>query len=541
MGSLLEISLNTPTAGAALDANPRAVSRDAAMRLENLRVDRGFARSRFGYTTLNGAAFDSKRVIDIFDRTFADGTGETTRHTRDTTQRSVAGAWSAVTLDAAWTGPDTSRFWCAAIPFGAETKGRLAYGNGVDILKTWTGGAGTMTAYPGGFASRFAIVGDDNRLFLGYTTEGGNPYSQRVRWTVIGLVNGGATDWTGTGSGALDLRSDPWPITGFWKQGGRIYVGKSRGICVLTPTGISTDAYGYETLQTNGEGLFAPGSLVQFGNLVAFVTHLGITVFDGVSLTPILGLNQRNFIQRLNATALNQITVAFDTHNNRVGWGLPLDGATTPTEIWWYEATTGHWEIDTVPHSAISLYSSVNTTTIDSLAGTIDALAGTIDSLSGTGVNEPILIIGTNAGATYQFNNSATTDIGNAIPSIYASPALVPLGQTVSLAGRQHEVTEDDYLVVDGVSVRFLDRGDAYTAQAEVSGDGGANWTLIGTAAISPGGGTDNYPRLARAVMRARQPVKDAVQVRLANNTPGARWGWADLTVYLDIVGRKRP
>lgn len=540
MNGVFDVTIPVPAAGAMLDFDPRTAPDGAALRLENIRVDGNMARSRRGYITLNGASFDSKRVIDLFDLLFADGTGETLRCVLDSTQRSVAGAWSAVTLDTAWTGPQTSRFWCVPIPFGAEAKGRIAIGNGVDTLKTWTGGAGVMTAYPGGFPSRFGIVGDDNRLILGYTTETGQPYSQRVRWTVIALTNGGATDWTGTGSGALDLRNDQWPITGLWKQGGRTFVGKSRAICALNPTGIATDAYGYETLQTNGEGLFARGSLIQYGNLVAFVTHRGIVVFDGVTVTPILGQNQRTFTTRLNRQALDQITVAFDGKTGRVGWGLPLDGATTPTEIWWYSVADGHWEMDPIPHTAISLYSAVNTATIDSLAGTIDALAGTIDNLSGSGVNEPLLIIGTNFGTTYQFDNAAKTDIGLTIAATYISPAVVPVGRRVQIAGAPREIGEDDYVILDGVSARFLDRGDTYKVNLDVSGDGGFSWSSLGAADITTGGGTDTQPRQIRLSRTGRIPVKNAVQVRLTSPTSGVLWGWTDLTVSMDILGEKK-
>lgn len=540
MSSLVNVALPVPTSGVMLDIDPRDAPPEAAARLENLRVDSGFARSRFGYTGLNGAAFDSQRVIDIFDRLFADGTGETLRCTATTTQRSVGGAWSAVTLDSNWTGAITDRFWCVLTPFTTETKGRLILGNGKDLPKTWTGGAGTMTAYTGSSISKFGIMGDDGRLFIAYTTESGNVNTQRVRWTVIGLVNGGATDWTGTGSGAIDLRADTFPITGMWRQSGRIYIGKTRAICALNPTGVSTDAYGYETLQTGGEGLFSRGSLVQYGNLVAFVTHRGISVFDGATMTPILGSNTLNFNRRLNHQALDQITSAIDLHANRVGWGLPMDGATTPTELWWYDMDTGHWEIDPIPHTAISLYSGLNTATIDSLAGTIDALSGSIDSLSGTGVNEPLLIFGTAAGATYQFDLATKTDNGNLIAATYVSPAVVPLGRQILMGGMPHLIDEDDFLVVDAVGVRFIDRGDTYTVSIEVSGDGGVTYTGLGSTTITSAGGTENRPRIVRRALYCRCPVKDSVQIRLTSTSSGVLWGWSDATIYIDIVGEKK-
>lgn len=523
-----------------LDTDVRSMPNNGASRLENIRVDGRLARSRLGYSTLNGAPFDAKRVIDIFDRQFADGSGETIRCVRDATQRSSSGAWATVTLDGAWTANDVNRFWCVVAPFAAEAKGRIMIGNGTDILKTWQGGGATMAAYPGGFASKFGIMGDDNRLILGGTTEGGTFFGQRVRWTIIALTNGAANDWTDPGSGALDLRNDQWPISGMWKQNGRTFVGKSRAICVLVPTGIATDAYGYETLQTNGEGLYARGSLVQYGNLVGFVTHRDIVIFDGVTLTPILGPNQITLTRRLNYAALDQITSVVDAQNNRVGWGLPLDGATTPTEIWWYELATGHWETDLIPHTALALSTTTSLITIDGLTGTDDALTGTMDQLSGSGAAKPFVIMGQAAGGTFQFDSTSKTDNGNLIPSVYVSPGYVPIGQQIIVNGRPRVIDENDFLVIDEISIRLLDMGDAYGVTVEASGDAGVTWTLVGTVGVAAGGGTFLRPRFVRGFVTGRIPVQDTAQIRLTNITSGARWGWTDVTVFMGILGEKK-
>jgi hypothetical protein len=541
VSSKLNIPDPVPMAGAMLDQDARSAPPEGAIRLENLRATAGLIRSRYGYAPLLGAAFDSKRVIDIFDRAFDDGSSETIRCVRDATQKRSGGSWASITLDSAWTGSDSNRFWCVSIPFDSEAKGRIAVGNGVDTLKTWTGGAGTMTAYPGGFPSKYGIMGDDGRLFIANTIEAGNVFVQRARWTVIGLANGNSTDWTGTGSGALDLHNDQWPITGLWKQNGRLYVGKSRAICTLIPTGLATDAYGFETVQTNGEGLFAGGSLVQYGNLVAFVSHRGVFIFDGVSLTPILGNNRATWAKRFNYAAADQVTAVVDAFNDRVGWGFPLDGASTPTEVWWYHLSTDHWEMDIIPHTTLALSSSVSITTIDQLVGTDDAQTGTIDSLGGTGAVTPSVVMGTNTGATFIFDSAAKTDNGNQIVGTYVSPGFVPVGREVPMTrGTPHIIDEHDFLIIDEISVRFLDLGDTYMAAIDVSGDGGITWTALGTVTITTAGGSYTQPRFVRKFLTGRIPIKDTAQIRLTNASTGVLWGWTDATAFIDIAGEKK-
>jgi hypothetical protein len=359
-----------------------------------------------------------------------------------------------------------------------------------------------------------------------------------VRWTIIGLTAADHSNWTATGSGALDLRADGWKITSLWRQAGRIYVGKERAFCVLSPTGITTDAYGYDTLSTNGEGVFSPTSLVQFGEFVAAMSHRTINVFDGRMPRDILGdKNRRSLFTRLNHAALSQVTTIVDALNNRVGWGLPLDGAQYPTEIWWYDISKDAWAMDSFAHTSLSLYTGVDVTTIDELAGTIDAQSGTIDGLSASASPRAIVIAGKSNGSTVQFDGSSHNDSGSGIQADYISPALVVRGAEVTLAGKAHVVREEDYLIADALVLTLLDMGSTYTLTVEVSGDG-KTFTPFGTVTMTTNGGSEAAPRTVRKKVDGRKGVENQVQFRVYNTTTGVPWGIVDLTPKVDIVGR---
>lgn len=533
--AVAHVPLPAPAAGVFLDTAPGDVPPNAAKLLENLHLDSGYVLSRFGSVALLNTP-DTKRVIDLFNLAFADRSVEILRCDRAQTYRQNSGVtpnvWSAIT-SATWTGLDTDRFSALRAPWTGEPKGRILLCNGVDGPKSWTGGAAAAAAVGGASVPyKFAVVGPDGRLFVAGTTEGGTLRSQRVRWTVIG----DASNWSGTGSGFLDLVDDAYEITAIWKQGGRIYIGKTKGIAVLVPTGIATDAYGYETVQTDGDGVFARGALVQYGNIVAFLSHTGFKAFDTGSLVPISDERvSEALLTRLNYGALDQVTSIVDATRRRVGWGLPLDGNFTPSEIWWYSFARNAWEIDLRPHTALSLYTGTDTTVIDELVGFIDGLAGTIDSLSSAAASKAQIIFGKEDGTTKLIDETLAADSGTGFVATYVSGALPVLGQSSG----QRQIADDDFLLLDRVALRLLDRGSTFTLTVEASGDGGATWSTVGNLTLTTTAAA-SARRIVEAFVTARVPLKDSVQVRIRNLTQSVLFGWTGGTVHVSTHGKKR-
>lgn len=539
MGNKAERILPAPLGGAFLDAagNPRAIPPTGAALLQNFLLRSGYIHSRFGTVQL-GDIPDTKPIIDIFNVAFGTGAVEVIYHNRVQSYRFLNGAWSALS-GATWTGDDTRRFWTVLAPFGATTKGKILMNNGIDAIRTWDGSA-VVSLGASAVPARYAVMGDDGRLFTADTIEVGERRAQRVRWTTVALTEGDHTAWSATGSGALDLRQDPWKITALWRQAGRIFVGKERGIAVLLPTGITTDAYSSEVIMTNGEGVFAPHSVAQFGELVTFMSHRTINIFEGSVPRDILGeRNRETLFRRLNYLALDQVTSVIDAERNRIGWGLPLDGASFPTEIWWYDLSRDAWHMDDFSHTALSIFTGVDITTIDELGGDINSLSGIIDNLSPDATAKGVIISGKSNGRIDQFNGSAVSDTGSLIASAYVSPALAPIGERVILGGHEHIVTEEDYFTLNEVAVTLLDFGTAYSVNVLASGDG-VTFTPIGTVTIPTTGGTLAAPKVHRARVHARLGLGHQVQIKMVNMTTGMIWGFGDLAVKVDVTGQKR-
>jgi hypothetical protein len=547
--ALISVPLSAPSKGAFPDMALRSIPPDGAAVLRNIRVEGGLARQRSGSTTLYTAP-NVDSVLRLCNLIFNDNT---VRSLRITGAVGVAGAtssvhydtgiaWNPVTLATAFTTAAGDWFWACVSPWGASSVGQIVASNFRQI-KTWDGNpANPMTAVLGGFPSRVGFVGPDGRLFLGHVQDLG-VQQQEVVWSVPGLPAGNATDWNGAvaGSGALRLRGDSWPITAGWVQYGRVFIGKSRSIVALDPTGIATYAYGSSPVVTNGRGVYAPLSLIQWGDLVAFLAADGFCIFDGTNVTPVGGPSPRSLMRRLNANALHAVTSLYIEDEGKILWGLPMDGSTTPNEVWVFDTKTGGWAMDSLPHTALSLYMNVDVTYIAELVGFIGALAGTIASLSASISPKTEVAYGTTAGATYKLSSSATTDAGLQIVGSYTSPVIKPVGAEVVIAGKRRLVAESDYLVLDEVVLTLLDLGYTYYLKVEVSRDGGTNWVTLGTVGLTTAGGTDLAPRVEERRLAKRYGLGQQCQLRLSNMTGSVLWGWEEIRLNLDVVGQTRP
>lgn len=381
---------------------------------------------------------------------------------------------------------------------------------------------------------------------LANLVEGGSQQQQRIRWSVIALTNGNTNDWSATGSGALDLRNDRWAITGLWLQQGRIFIGKERSILTLLPTGNSLNAYAYDVLVQDGRGLFAPRSLIQYDNYVAFLTHDDFILFDGVNFTRIGGPIRTNLFRRLNYDALDRITTVVDASNRRVGWGLPLDGNVYPSEIWWLHMEDGHWEPgDSPAHSAMFAFVGnlpVSYGELPGIYGTYAGLAATsYGGIQPQTVPKPKVIFGFTNGVTHQSDATRTSDNGAAIPCEYISRAFVPVGQEIEIGGRPHTITPKDVLVLDEVTLTLVDRGTNIVIPASASQDNGKSWTSIGSFVTGTAGGTLLAPRLVEISVHTRLMFKDHIQIRLVPlGIPSFTSGFIDGTIHITVSGRKQ-
>lgn len=543
---LIPIDLPLPAQGVFLRHNPDDIPRAGAARLHNLRVDEGLVLSRPGTQEYHTAP-DAKRVIDGFTLKMRDGTVRALRCVADGTRYDTGTAWNAVTLDAAWTGAAQDRFWAVVAPWGGTAKGRIIISNGIGI-KQWDGvPANTMTALASAPPGRYGLVGPDQRVFSMWVKSGGDQ-PRLVQWSVPLLPNGGALDWTDPGSGAIEVNNDSSEITATWVQNERVFVGKERSVVALDPTGLPRDAYGLSPIASSGkfegDGPL-PGSVAQFGNAVAMISYRDVLLFDGTNFTPVGGPVIRELIRRLNYAALRSIATVVDSANGRVGWGLPLDGASSPSEIWWLDIRSGRWETESRPHSTLFLHGFSSPIVIDGLTaayppGKIDDLGAIkINALSPAATAPPKIMVGRTDGRIGYISDDTASDFGDGVTGDYRSPTVSPIGIPMAdpAIGGQRAASQEDFFALDRVTVRLADRGETYEVDVRASTDGGATWESLGSVTM-----TSTVPedvrRLVKAHVTARYPANAEVQIRLTNKTAGAKWGFGVISLSLDPVGR---
>lgn len=199
------------------------------------------------------------------------------------------------------TAPGVTRQWHRVTGSGLTGADRYSIAAGEDYLflarlgheiMRWDGGAATSygaipdaTTFPGSGAPRSRFVEYFNdRLVLGWTVEDGTTYANRVRWA----VNADHTDWSGDGSGYLDLYDgNAIPITGLKGLGGRCAIYHPDAIRDLVPTGELDPEFVIET-RIRGMGTRAPYTICSTGQTHFFLgTDCNVYAWDGTQLRPV--------------------------------------------------------------------------------------------------------------------------------------------------------------------------------------------------------------------------------------------------------------
>lgn len=152
--------------------------------------------------------------------------------------------------------------------------------NGADAIKTWDGAnwANLGGSPPSKAKCATAFY---SRLILAHTYESNVWYPSRVRWSIVG----DPANWTGTGSGAVDILDSQDRITGLAKLGDRVFVFKEDSIWELYYVG-GTDYFKVRLVSAD-IGCRAGGTIINVGAVLVFLGTNNIYVFDGSSFSPI--------------------------------------------------------------------------------------------------------------------------------------------------------------------------------------------------------------------------------------------------------------
>ena len=266
---------------------------------------------------------------------------------------------------------------------------RICWSQGINPIMQWTGSGNPSyltLLYPA-----FFLESDDHRLVLASTIEGGTPQPNRVRFTVQGDI----TNFTGFGSGFIDVVDRPDHIAGLKQLQGTVILYKRRSIFIGVKTGNYLLPYTF-IIKDRGTGLRAPYSLASTGETHLFVGNDDIYEFDGVrkrSITtvtadPRFGRIRRSFFNSINADRLNTIFGYYDKLRQEYYLAVTPPGQEWPTDIWVWNRQEDTWRRDKLGPGLYARsffhYRTTAFVSYDDLVGTYDAQVGTYDSSSST-------------------------------------------------------------------------------------------------------------------------------------------------------------
>jgi hypothetical protein len=165
----------------------------------------------------------------------------------------------------------------------ANTQGIAAWSQGVDMIRQWDGTTFTDLVTVGTNQAADTLLAFNDRIIAVRPTIAGVLRPTQIRWCVNGNVN----DWSGTGSGSLEIiETSQAPLTGGFVLGDRCYLTKQRELIELVATGTLNPVFATQD-RVSGMGLLAPHSV---GLAEQFAFWLGpddVYMWDGSTLTAV--------------------------------------------------------------------------------------------------------------------------------------------------------------------------------------------------------------------------------------------------------------
>jgi hypothetical protein len=206
--------------------------------------------------------------------------------------------------------------------------------NGINAPRQWNG-SGNIIPVPGlatvqgGFTN---VTGMIIRSFAGFlmlmnTTETGNPFPQRIRWSVFGQPGNWTNDIFGNGqAGWNDLSDDVGFILWATPFNNYMCVYKERSIYLMQYVGPPT-IFSFQRV-INGIGLLAQRAVADLGDEHAFLGNDNFYTFNGISIDPIGNPIKTFFFQDLDPGYRNRVQ-AFVVEEDDEVWWIYSSGSTT--------------------------------------------------------------------------------------------------------------------------------------------------------------------------------------------------------------------
>ena len=197
---------------------------------------------------------------------------------------------------------------------------KLLLVNKMNKLKTWDGVGTTLTeiadSQPAKHVRSFGAY-----VLLLSPVDSGNEVSQRIRWSVPGNLN----DWTGPGSGFLDLVDTPDPIMNGLMYGGSFIVYKRNSVIILDIVGSGASTFRVTSSYTKA-GMISSRGLVDLGDSHIFLGHDNFYRFTGSPhLEPIGDPIWQIIQEKGDWIKMEQAHAVHDVYNHKAVFYIPLE------------------------------------------------------------------------------------------------------------------------------------------------------------------------------------------------------------------------
>ena len=242
---------------------------------------------------------------------------------------------------------DTTRFF-----------GKQYFTNGKDGLYRYPDGSDEVEDLAGSKA--YTIASYIGRLFLGNTTESGTVFPDRVRWSIVE----DDSDFTGTGSGYIDLNETADKVVKLLPLGGLLVAYKEFSIYNLSPTGDRDDAI-VKQLISPGIGGAAMSTVIGVvardglpGHIFLGRGHRGYNVYmyTGNMLIPIGDDIKEELRDNIHPWHYRNAFAVVDQKRNQYTFFIPYSGQGFPTRAWTYDIDTGAWRRWNIPETTCAGY-----------------------------------------------------------------------------------------------------------------------------------------------------------------------------------------
>ena len=310
------------------------------------------------------------------------------------------------------------------------------------------------------------------RLMLLNTTESGSPNPSRVRWTIAGPLSYASSDWTGTGSGYVDLTDTAGLILKGAFIGNELIVYKNDSIFAVTYIG--GDSVFRKELRVSGLGLLSQRALIVYRGRHYFLgTDYKLYEYTGLQEpVEVPGLSDR-ISTTINPDSEGRCIMILDQDYNEMLIGIPTGTNTQPDTFYRYNFTERNWSKSNRTFNCVGTHQEYSAETYSTYGGTYGSAPTTYGDASGK-TSVKVILVADSSGYIYKISRTTVDVNGEAQESYF---------DTIDITF--HNLTDNEqrkpvHYINTLVNVRkFMLEAYGSSATIYYSEDGGRSWNVI--------------------------------------------------------------